>query len=77
MWACGTQSFAAYYAGRYDEADARATAAVDRAPNHPQAIRLLVNGRAGRSASSVTGTKPSGPSGGRWSSPTGMTWPPA
>ncbi|MGX1677393.1 tetratricopeptide repeat protein [Streptomyces althioticus] len=46
MWACGTQSFAAYYAGRYDEADARATAAVDRAPNHPQAIRLLVNGRA-------------------------------
>lgn len=46
MWACGTQSFAAYYAGRYDEADARAAAAVDRAPDHPQAIRLLVNGRA-------------------------------
>jgi tetratricopeptide (TPR) repeat protein len=46
LWACGTQSFAAYYAGRYDEADARAAAAVDRAPNHPQAIRLLVNGRA-------------------------------
>ncbi|MFJ6982592.1 MULTISPECIES: hypothetical protein [unclassified Streptomyces] len=46
LWACGTQSFAAYYAGRYVEADARAAAAVDRAPDHPQAIRLLVNGRA-------------------------------
>ncbi|MEZ7004904.1 hypothetical protein [Streptomyces sp. AD55] len=46
LWASGTQSFAAYYAGRYAEADARAAAAVDRAPDHPQAIRLLVNGRA-------------------------------
>ncbi|MEV6408402.1 MULTISPECIES: hypothetical protein [Streptomyces] len=46
LWACGTQSFAAYYAGRYAEADARAAAAVNRAQGHPQAIRLLVNGRA-------------------------------
>lgn len=46
LWAGGTQSFAAYYAGRYAEADVRAAAALDRAPNHPQAIRLLVNGRA-------------------------------
>ncbi|MDX3854211.1 hypothetical protein [Streptomyces sp. AK02-01A] len=46
LWAGGTLSFALYYTGRYDEADARAAAAVDRSPNHPQAIRLLVNGRA-------------------------------
>ncbi|MFF8638997.1 hypothetical protein ACF052_32950 [Streptomyces pilosus] len=46
LWAGGTQSFVAYYAGRYAEADVRATAAVERAPGHPQAIRLLVNGRA-------------------------------
>jgi tetratricopeptide (TPR) repeat protein len=46
LWADGTRSFAAYYAGRYTEADARAAAAVNRAPDHPQAIRLLVNGRA-------------------------------
>lgn len=46
LWACGTLSFAYYYAGRYGEADACAAAAVDMAPDHPQAIRLLANGRA-------------------------------
>ncbi|WP_239063932.1 MULTISPECIES: hypothetical protein [unclassified Streptomyces] len=46
LWACGTLSFSLYYAGRYDEADACATAAVERAPRHAQCIRLLANGRA-------------------------------
>ncbi|MFJ1975487.1 hypothetical protein ACIO93_43620 [Streptomyces sp. NPDC087903] len=46
LWACGTFSFGLYYAGRYDEADACAAAAVERAPRHAQSIRLLANGRA-------------------------------
>ncbi|MEV6763880.1 hypothetical protein AB0N16_25245 [Streptomyces sp. NPDC051105] len=46
LWARGTLSFGLYYAGRYDEADACAAAAVERAPRHPQSIRLLANGRA-------------------------------
>lgn len=46
LWARGTLSFSFYYAGRYAEADACAAAAVDMAPSNPQAIRLLVNGRA-------------------------------
>ncbi|MEU8975911.1 hypothetical protein AB0D11_43165 [Streptomyces monashensis] len=46
LWACGTLSFSLYYAGRYNEADACAAAAVERAPRHAQSIRLLANGRA-------------------------------
>ncbi|MET8243600.1 hypothetical protein ABZV31_03670 [Streptomyces sp. NPDC005202] len=46
LWACGTLSFSLYYAGRYDEADACAAAATERAPRHAQSIRLLANGRA-------------------------------
>ncbi|MER5548391.1 hypothetical protein ABT274_44180 [Streptomyces sp. NPDC001127] len=46
LWACGTLSFSLYYAGRYDEADACAAAAIERAPRHAQSIRLLANGRA-------------------------------
>lgn len=46
LWASGTLSFGLYYAGRYDEADACAAAAAERAPRHAQTIRLLVNGRA-------------------------------
>ncbi|WP_425245392.1 tetratricopeptide repeat protein [Streptomyces sp. NEAU-NA10] len=46
LWACGTLSFGLYYAGRYDEADGCAAAAVERAPRHAQSIRLLANGRA-------------------------------
>ncbi|MEU5482831.1 tetratricopeptide repeat protein [Streptomyces mirabilis] len=46
LWACGTLSFSLYYAGRYDEANACAAAAVERAPRHAQSIRLLANGRA-------------------------------
>ncbi|MGW1289736.1 hypothetical protein ACWD4N_40380 [Streptomyces sp. NPDC002586] len=46
LWACGTLSFGLYYAGRYDEADACAAAAIERAPRHAQSIRLLANGRA-------------------------------
>ncbi|MFI5812634.1 tetratricopeptide repeat protein [Streptomyces sp. NPDC051643] len=46
LWASGTLSFALYYAGFYDKADARAAAGVERGPNSAQSIRLLVNGRA-------------------------------
>ncbi|MGP4083727.1 hypothetical protein [Streptomyces sp. KR55] len=46
LWADGTLSFSLYYAGRYADADARAAAAVDRAPRSAQSIRLLANGRA-------------------------------
>jgi tetratricopeptide (TPR) repeat protein len=46
LWARGTLSFGYYYAGRYRDADACATAAVDMAPSSAQAIRLLANGRA-------------------------------
>ncbi|GLF98146.1 hypothetical protein [Streptomyces yaizuensis] len=46
MWAAGTRSLGLYYTGRYTEADQAARAGVDLAPDSPQAIRLLVNGRA-------------------------------
>jgi tetratricopeptide (TPR) repeat protein len=46
LWAGGTLSFALYYAGLYERADARAAAAVERGPRSAQSIRLLVNGRA-------------------------------
>ncbi len=46
LWACGTLSFGLYHSGRYGQADACAAAAVERAPSHAQAIRLLSNGRA-------------------------------
>ena len=39
-------SFGFYYQGRYDEADAAAAAGVAVDPSSPQAIRLLINGRA-------------------------------
>ncbi|WP_424534386.1 hypothetical protein ACOZ38_29350 [Sphaerisporangium viridialbum] len=45
-WALGTTSLGLYYAERYAEADAAAAAGVELAPWSPQAIRLLVNGRA-------------------------------
>ncbi|WP_433358859.1 hypothetical protein [Streptosporangium sp. CA-115845] len=45
-WALGTTSLGLYYAERYAEADAAAAAGVGLAPASPQAIRLLVNGRA-------------------------------
>ncbi|SEM76694.1 hypothetical protein [Streptacidiphilus jiangxiensis] len=46
MWARGTQSLGLYYQGRYRDADEAAAAGVALAPDHPQAIRLLANGRA-------------------------------
>ncbi|MBD0673899.1 hypothetical protein [Streptomyces sp. CBMA156] len=46
MWALGTRSLGYYYQGRYDLADEAAAAGVALAPEHPQAIRLLANGRA-------------------------------
>ncbi|MCM2393522.1 hypothetical protein [Streptomyces albipurpureus] len=46
MWAAGTRSLGLYYTGRYHEADQAARAGIDLAPTSPQAIRLLVNGRA-------------------------------
>lgn len=46
IWIAGTQSLAHYYAGSYRLADQAAAAGVAQAPQHPQAIRLLVNGRA-------------------------------
>ncbi|MEV3853710.1 hypothetical protein AB0J38_05205 [Streptomyces sp. NPDC050095] len=46
LWASGTLSFAFYYAGNYDKADASAAAGIARAPHDAQSIRLLVNGRA-------------------------------
>lgn len=46
MWALGTRSLAAYYASRYDEALQWASAGIEINSRHPQAIRLLVNGRA-------------------------------
>jgi transcriptional regulator with XRE-family HTH domain len=45
-WIYGTQSLEAYYDGRYTDADRLAAAGVGAAPGHPQAVRLLVNGRA-------------------------------
>ncbi|MEY9840551.1 hypothetical protein [Streptacidiphilus sp. EB103A] len=46
MWVLGTRSFGLYYSGRFAEADAAAEAGIRLAPDSPQAIRLLVNGRA-------------------------------
>ncbi|WP_327391409.1 hypothetical protein OG728_38700 (plasmid) [Streptomyces microflavus] len=46
MWATGTRSLGLYYQKRYAEADDAASAGIALAPDHPQAIRLLVNGRA-------------------------------
>ncbi|MFE7525318.1 hypothetical protein ACFU7Y_06315 [Kitasatospora sp. NPDC057542] len=46
MWALGTRSLGYYYQGRYDLADEAAAAGIALAPEHPQAIRLLANGRA-------------------------------
>ncbi|MEU2516592.1 hypothetical protein [Streptomyces syringium] len=46
MWVAGTRSLALYYSGRYSEADAAAEAGGALAPDSPQSIRLLVNGRA-------------------------------
>ncbi|WP_067475257.1 hypothetical protein [Actinomadura hibisca] len=55
MWSLGTRSFGLYYQGRYDEADKVAACAVDLAPSSPQAIRVLVNGRA-RASARMSGT---------------------
>lgn len=46
MWALGTRALGLYYTGNYAESDAAASAGVALAPSNPQAIRLLVNGRA-------------------------------
>lgn len=46
LWTSGTLSFSYYYAGRYAVADDCAAAAVQRSARNPQALRLLVNGRA-------------------------------
>ncbi|MDX6739564.1 hypothetical protein [Actinocorallia sp. A-T 12471] len=54
MWAMGTRSFGLYYQGRYAEADQAADAGIRLAPSSPQAIRLLVNGRA-RALARMTG----------------------
>ncbi|MFD3422401.1 hypothetical protein [Streptomyces decoyicus] len=45
MWASGTRSLGLYYQKRYAEADDAALAGIALAPDNPQAIRLLVNGR--------------------------------
>ena len=45
MWASGTRSLGLYYQKRYAEADGAALAGIALAPDDPQAIRLLVNGR--------------------------------
>lgn len=46
MWIWGTRSLGFYYAGRYADADTAAAASIALGPGHPQAVRLLVNGRA-------------------------------
>ncbi|WDT60277.1 hypothetical protein [Streptomyces sp. G7(2002)] len=46
MWIAGTRSLNAYYSGDFVTAVGWADAGVDLAPAHPQAIRLLANGRA-------------------------------
>ncbi|MFJ9420023.1 helix-turn-helix domain-containing protein [Streptomyces sp. NPDC101227] len=46
MWISGTRSLNAYYTGHFDKAVEWADAGINMAPGHPQAIRLLVNGRA-------------------------------
>ncbi|UGT45168.1 hypothetical protein LTV02_18015 [Nocardia yamanashiensis] len=45
-WVKGTESFCAYYMGKYGMAAALATEGLQLAPNGPQAIRLLSNGLA-------------------------------
>lgn len=46
QWVRGTQSLGAYYQGRYGLARDYAQAGCQLAPQHPQAIRLLINGQA-------------------------------
>lgn len=46
MWALGTRALGLYYTGDYADSDAAAAEGIALAPRHPQAIRLLVNGRA-------------------------------
>ncbi|MFD4554875.1 helix-turn-helix domain-containing protein [Streptomyces sp. NPDC058469] len=46
MWAHGTLSLSAYYRGNLTDAVRWASAGIDLAPDHPQAIRLQVNGLA-------------------------------
>ncbi|MEV7157098.1 hypothetical protein AB0N77_21115 [Streptomyces misionensis] len=46
MWALGTRALGHYYTGDYAASDAAAAAGVELAPHDPQAIRLLINGRA-------------------------------
>ncbi|MET9119524.1 hypothetical protein ABZX38_35760 [Streptomyces longwoodensis] len=46
MWALGTRALGHYYTGDYAASDAAAAAGVALAPRDPQAIRLLINGRA-------------------------------
>lgn len=46
MWALGTRAFGLYYTGNYAASDAVAAEGIALAPHDPQAIRLLVNGRA-------------------------------
>ncbi|MFC7306838.1 helix-turn-helix domain-containing protein [Streptomyces monticola] len=46
MWVFGTRSLSSYYSGRYEEAVRWADTGIDLDPTHPQAIRLLINGRA-------------------------------
>ena len=46
MWALGTRALGYYYTGDYAASDAAAASGVELAPRDPQAIRLLINGRA-------------------------------
>ncbi|MDX2531550.1 helix-turn-helix domain-containing protein [Streptomyces scabiei] len=46
MWAHGTLSLSAYYRGNFRDAVRWASAGIALAPDHPQAIRLQVNGLA-------------------------------
>ncbi|WP_331733448.1 hypothetical protein OG948_59645 (plasmid) [Embleya sp. NBC_00888] len=46
IWIWGTRSLGFYYAGRYADADTAAAAGIALGPAHPQAVRLLANGRA-------------------------------
>lgn len=46
MWIHGTRSLRHYYAGNYAEALEAARTGLERAPDSPQAIRLLANGEA-------------------------------
>ncbi|WP_151898134.1 hypothetical protein [Streptomyces sp. C8S0] len=46
MWAMGTRSLNSYYQGDYAASAMWADTGLRLAPEHPQAIRLLINGRA-------------------------------